>query len=113
MTTPKKPTATGSSRGDDDPYMQIMKDHRLFDNETSWMKLAKCRGRDDIAWFPEPGESHLVTIAKKFCSDCPVCERCLRWALDNEIPYGVWGGKSASNRKKLLPNHVQQGIIEL
>ena len=113
MITPKKPTETDSSHGENDLYMQIMKDYRLNNNEMSWMELAKCKGRNDITWFPEPGESHLVTIAKKFCSDCPVRKRCLSWALDNDIPYGVWGGKSASNRKKMLNNYIQEDTIGL
>lgn len=113
MTTPKKPTVTGSHPGENDPYMQLLNDHRLYDSDMTWMEHAKCKGRTDITFFPEPGESHLMVNAKKFCNDCPVRERCLRWAVTNQIPYGVWGGQSANERKKLLPNNIKGDIIDL
>ena len=111
MTTPKKPTETGLTRGVSEAMNEIMMDYRLVDNESGWMENAKCRKPNNIHWFPEPGESHFVPQAKKFCGDCPVRERCLRWALTNSIPFGVWGGKSATDRKNLLPNYIKRGIL--
>lgn len=102
MTTPKKPTATASNRGANDPYMQILNDFKLADGDMQWMDLAKCGPDDGIKWFPEQGEAHLTIVAKKFCSDCPVRERCLKFALTNEIMQGVWGGKSPKERERLL-----------
>jgi len=113
MITPKKPTGMVLNHGENDPYMQLLNDYRLDDGNMGWMENAKCKGRTDITFFPEPGESHLMVIAKKFCNDCPVRERCLRWAVTNQIPYGVWGGQSANERKKLLPNYIKGDIINL
>lgn len=102
MTTPKKPTATGSARGEDDPYMEILNSFKLEDKDTRWMDHAKCHMGDGITWFPEQGQRHLTIEAKKFCADCPVKQRCLDWALDNEIMYGVWGGRSPKERERTL-----------
>ena len=111
MTTPKKPAETGSTHGVSEAMYEILMDYRLVDNESRWMENAKCKGRTDIHWFPERSEGHLVAGVKRFCSDCPVRKRCLRWALDNNIPYGVWGGKSSTDRKMLLPNYKRTGIL--
>lgn len=110
---PKKPAATGSNLGSNDPYMQIFVEFRLKDSDATWMRKAKCRGRKDITWFPEPGEAHLMMEAKKFCGNCRVLKRCLEYALVNEISYGVWGGKSATERKKLAQTGDNKDILWL
>jgi len=104
MTTPKKPTETASDPGESEAMIEILASFQLVDKETDWMDNAKCHTSDGISWFPEIGESRLVSTAKKFCANCPVKERCLKFALDNEIMYGVWGGKSAAERRRLLHN---------
>lgn len=102
MTTPKKPTETGSARGESDAMGELLISFKLIDKDTRWMDNAKCHTEDGIVWFPQQGERHLTTIAKRFCRDCPVRQRCLNWALDNEIMYGVWGGQSPKDRERLL-----------
>jgi WhiB family redox-sensing transcriptional regulator len=102
MTTPKKPTETGSHPGESEAMGEILASFQLVDKDTDWIDNAKCHMNDGIAWFPEIGESHLVGAAKKFCSNCPVRKRCLNFALDNGIMYGVWGGKSSAERRRLL-----------
>lgn len=81
---------------------ELLISFKLNDTDTRWMDLAKCNADDGISWFPQQGERHLTAVAKKFCGDCPVRQRCLNWALDNEIMYGVWGGKSPVERERLL-----------
>ena len=39
--------------------------------------------------------------AKAICSTCPVVADCLKAALANHEPYGVWGGMSADERFRL------------
>ena len=102
MTTPKKPTATGSSRGANDVYEELLNLFKLENNDTSWMNDSKCYADDGITWFPQQGERHLTLMAKEFCKNCAVRERCLDWALENEIMYGVWGGRSSAERRKVL-----------
>ena len=102
MTTPKKPMEMGFGPGESKAMGEILESFKLVDNDTTWMNDAKCHTNDGITWFPEIGESHLVGVAKKFCGDCFVKDRCLKFALDNEIMYGVWGGKSAAERRRLL-----------
>lgn len=102
MITPKKPPATGSPRGAYEVYLELSIAHKLVDNDTDWMRNSKCHPDDGITWFPEQGQRHLTIQAKKFCADCPVKQRCLDWALNNEIMYGVWGGRSPKERETNL-----------
>ncbi|KAA8817839.1 WhiB family transcriptional regulator [Bifidobacterium callitrichos] len=37
-----------------------------------------------------------VEWAKSRCRDCPVIDQCLRYALDHNEIYGVWGGMAAA-----------------
>jgi len=99
MTIPKTQTVTVSNRGESKAAMELNDAFRLVDNNDFWMERAKCRACDEIKWFPAQGESHLTKIAKQYCSDCPVKAECLNYATKNEIMHGVWGGKSAYERR--------------
>lgn len=50
-------------------------------------------------FFPESGES--AKEAKRICASCPVVEKCLQYALHENIFYGVWGGTSPHERRNL------------
>jgi hypothetical protein len=56
-------------------------------------------------FFPETGGS--TREAKRVCNGtterppCPVREQCLAHALTNNEQYGVWGGTSESERRRL------------
>lgn len=63
-----------------------------------WKLDAACRNVDPETWY-DPAQ---VTAAKKVCADCPVRERCLTFALDVAEPWGVWGGFSEGDRRRLL-----------
>lgn len=53
-------------------------------------------------WFhPERGES--TTNAKGVCATCPIRIPCLEWALDNHEKFGIWGGTSERERRRI--NH--------
>lgn len=57
-----------------------------------WRNDSRCRDTDPELFFPDPTD-HLGNVqAKEFCKPCPVRAECLRWAVDNDIRHGVWGG---------------------
>lgn len=64
-----------------------------------WYADAVCASVGSDYWFPDKGGT--TRAAKKICSDCPVAGLCLEWALDNGERWGVWGGKSDKERRKL------------
>jgi WhiB family redox-sensing transcriptional regulator len=74
--------------------------------DLSWMDLALCAETDPEAFYPEPGEP--AGPAKRVCMACEVRAECLDYALGHMngwydiAQYGVWGGKSARQRRRLL-----------
>jgi WhiB family redox-sensing transcriptional regulator len=64
-----------------------------------WMSEAACEGVDPDLFFPERGDD--TSGAKAVCRECPVREDCLEYALANGIRYGIWGGTSERERKRL------------
>ena len=69
------------------------------DGPLAWQKGALCAQTDPEAFFPEKGSS--VRNPKEVCKECDVREACLEYALQNNEEFGVWGGLSAKERKKL------------
>lgn len=68
-------------------------------SDPQWEERAACRGTDTTAFYPTLGGS--TAAAKKICGRCPVEEECLRGALDRNERFGVWGGMSTRERRKL------------
>ncbi len=33
-----------------------------------------------------------IAIAKSMCAECPISAKCLQFALDEEIEFGIFGG---------------------
>jgi WhiB family transcriptional regulator, redox-sensing transcriptional regulator len=70
------------------------------DEETlSWQSDSLCAQTDPEAFFPEKGGS--TREAKKICGSCEVRNRCLEYALENDERFGIWGGLSERERRKL------------
>ncbi len=70
-----------------------------------WRRLAACSGQDPELFFPL-GESSArdiqrIRIAKKICSECPVVQQCLADALAGKGKYGIWGGMTEAERRRL------------
>jgi WhiB family redox-sensing transcriptional regulator len=57
--------------------------------EVSWQERALC----------EKGGS--TREAKKVCVSCEVRAECLEYALENDERFGIWGGLSERERRKL------------
>lgn len=72
------------------------------DNEQdplAWQADALCSQTDPEAFFPEKGGS--TREAKKICSQCTVRSECLEYALANDERFGIWGGLSERERRRL------------
>ncbi len=67
--------------------------------EKSWQDLANCLGVDPDLFFPERGAS--TREAKDVCRGCVVREDCLEFALRNGEKFGIWGGMSERERRRI------------
>ncbi len=65
----------------------------------SWPADALCAQTDPEAFFPEKGGS--TRDAKRICTGCDVKAQCLEYALANDERFGIWGGLSERERRKL------------
>jgi len=68
-------------------------------NSLAWQVDALCAQTDPEAFFPEKGGS--TRDAKKICTTCEVKTECLEYALHNDERFGIWGGLSERERRKL------------
>jgi WhiB family redox-sensing transcriptional regulator len=64
-----------------------------------WQDEALCAQTDPEAFFPEKGGS--TREAKRVCGTCDVRSECLEYALENDERFGIWGGLSERERRKL------------
>ncbi len=67
--------------------------------EQGWQSQANCMGVDPDLFFPERGAS--TREAKEVCRGCVVQADCLEYALDNGEKFGIWGGMSERERRRL------------
>lgn len=65
--------------------------------DARWLDQAKCRGMDSDRFFVR-GVAQARPVLR-VCERCPVKEPCLRYAIDNDITFGVWGGLTERQRR--------------
>lgn len=69
------------------------------EEELMWQERALCAQTDPEAFFPEKGGS--TREAKRVCLTCDVRGECLDYALAHDERFGIWGGLSERERRKL------------
>jgi hypothetical protein len=57
------------------------------------------RGAQDF-FFSE--DSKEKSVAKGICAACPVRKECTKWALENNMIWGIWGGKDEHQIRRTL-----------
>ena len=71
----------------------------LGEPEQEWQERALCAQTDPEAFFPEKGGS--TREAKRICAGCEVRSECLEYALEHDERFGIWGGLSERERRRL------------
>ena len=71
----------------------------LDEGVLAWQDQALCAQTDPEAFFPEKGGS--TREAKKICTGCEVKAECLEYALANDERFGIWGGLSERERRRV------------
>ena len=67
--------------------------------DLGWQDYANCRGADADLFFPERGAS--TRKAKGICAACQVQVDCLEFAVTKSEKFGIWGGLSERERRKI------------
>lgn len=97
----------------------------------SWLDNGECYGRDQKLWYPdiidEDGEewiddgtiweafgdtSSYYDRAREICSQCPVKDSCLAYALENKERLGMWGGLTPIERRRIERRERRQRLKE-
>jgi WhiB family redox-sensing transcriptional regulator len=68
-------------------------------DDRTWQDYANCLGVDPDLFFPERGAS--TREAKEVCRGCIVRAQCLEYALTNSEKFGIWGGMSERERRRI------------
>lgn len=71
-----------------------------------WRDLAECRGVDPDLFFPTRGES--IATARATCAACPVRTECLEYAIEHREKFGIWGGLSERERRRIRRDRRRQ-----
>lgn len=71
----------------------------FYERDVSWHDDAVCAQTDPELFFPDKGGS--TKEAKDVCAECLVRAECLEYALDVGERFGVWGGASERDRRRL------------
>lgn len=67
--------------------------------DLAWQDFANCKGADPDLFFPERGAS--TRQAKSICRECSVRDECLEFAIVSSEKFGIWGGLSERERRKI------------
>ncbi len=101
------PASGGTSEFGTRPHLSLVPDSIEPAEEpadSEWQERALCSQTDPEAFFPEKGGS--TREAKRICLGCEVKDACLEYALANDERFGIWGGLSERERRRL-----KRGII--
>ena len=71
-----------------------------------WTTDALCAQVDPELWFPEKGDQ--AREAKRLCAGCDVRVECLAYALAHRERFGVWGGTTERERRRMRRPVVRQ-----
>ena len=83
--------------------------------DDNWMTDGNCSGVPgaDAVFFPDVpaggSGAREYARAKALCKDCPVRTHCLSYAIAHKIPYGVWGGTTQAERRR-IPKERRRAI---
>lgn len=65
-----------------------------------WHERAACRGRSVEMFFSE--EPADIRAALRVCQACPVRQPCYELAMANREYFGVWGGTTERERRRVF-----------
>ena len=78
--------------------LEELRNALVFD-DLAWHDRANCKGANADLFFPERGAS--TRAAKAICRECQVRGDCLEFALRSGEKFGIWGGLSERERRRV------------
>lgn len=91
--------------GSDRQVGLVVSASRQFDwDDLEWRHRSACRSSDPVLFFPVGSTGvalEEIRSAVAMCRECPVQQQCLDFALDTNQEFGIWGGTSEDDRRRL------------
>jgi WhiB family redox-sensing transcriptional regulator len=69
-------------------------------DERPWAVFSACREADPSLFFASTRDDERAALV--VCSTCSVKGECLEFALESRERFGVWGGTTERERRKLM-----------
>jgi WhiB family transcriptional regulator, redox-sensing transcriptional regulator len=79
--------------------------HLADTGHASWMTVGACRDEDPELFFPIGAGDAGADQTQRAVAVCGLCvarTECLRYALDNGVKHGIWGGRTEQERLAML-----------
>lgn len=73
-----------------------------------WRDFANCLGANGDLFFPDRGAS--TRAAKQICAECQVRLDCLEYAVTRGEKFGIWGGLSERERRKIRKQRARKAL---
>lgn len=76
----------------------------------AWQELAACKGMDAALFYPQVSDTDMgigtesqrkYREGQEVCCSCPVQVQCLQYALDRDEKWGLWGGLTPRDRRRV------------
>ena len=80
--------------------MDLLSEWEMSDKDDRFKENAACKKADPAIFFPETAANRVYKEAIAICATCTVYKDCMRYALNNRIPFGVWGGLTPKQRER-------------
>lgn len=68
--------------------------------ERPWVVFSACRDKNPDLFFSDARSD--IETALAICASCPVRLDCLEYAIEADIRFGVWGGITDKQRRRLV-----------
>lgn len=85
--------------------------------EPTWRSQAACRSSDASPFYPPSSTESKddrrarEAAARALCAQCPVRTPCLDYALFVKEPYGIWGGLTEVERRRLVRDRDDTAVL--
>lgn len=86
-------------------------------NRPSWQERSNCAGKTNLFFATAIGRKAAASLeaaeraAKALCAECQVRDECLRFALDADERFGVWGGLNVAERDLVRDGFVAKANV--
>lgn len=92
-------------------------DNVTDEGRPSWQDRSNCRGKTALFFHSPIGRNATQRLrsaeiqAKAICAECQVRDECLRFALDADERFGIWGGLTVAERDLVRDGFVAKANV--